>query len=147
MAETTNAPEPLFRLGVALHKSNQWAQAAEVYAKCVEQKPDWAQAWSNLGVAYLKCEETDRAEAAFGKVLELSPDDSDALTGLSVVYGEQQKTDKLLDVYLRLAEVKRDSLKFCSTPVCSSNGPNIAKRQSCTIGRRWNCAKILLKPI
>ena len=65
-------------LGVAYYNMDQFAEAAEQFARIVEMQPENFQAHFNLGMLYKHyLDAPDQARVHFDRVLELDPDDQE----------------------------------------------------------------------
>jgi len=69
------SPRACFNLGVLLLDQRRDAEAAALYADCIEISPTDAGMYVQIGVAYQRLGERNKAELAFAKAVELAPDD------------------------------------------------------------------------
>jgi len=69
------SPRACFNLGVALLGKGKFADAAELYERCVAVSPHDAKMFVQLGVAYQRSGERNKAEIAYARAIELDPDD------------------------------------------------------------------------
>jgi polysaccharide biosynthesis/export protein len=71
-----------YELGQKFGHANLFKQAAEVFQKSIDLKPDYADAYFGLGHAYYDLGRWEEAIRAFERVIELNPRDKEAFTRL-----------------------------------------------------------------
>ena len=76
----TEDPNILFNVGADRFNKGDMKGAADVFARIVQLKPDFADAWLQLGYAQINQGEKQAARASLEKYLELKPDGADAAT-------------------------------------------------------------------
>jgi len=74
------------------------AESRELFAKAVELRPDWAEAWTQLGNAWISTGHPADGEAALRRSLELRPGNLQTLVILSTALLEQDKPAEALGV-------------------------------------------------
>lgn len=76
---------------IDLEVRRDYASAVEEYAKVVQLRPEFPEAYNNLGVALKKNGDLEKAVANFNRALELRGDYSEALSNRGWLYIEQKK--------------------------------------------------------
>lgn len=110
-------PKPwyLTTLGAALMRIGRSQEAAAVFDKAVQLKPDDAELWRNMGNALLKAGRLGDALLSFQRAVELNPADADAAYKAGVLLKEQGRLDEAL-VYLdRGAQAQPDHAPIFAT--------------------------------
>jgi Flp pilus assembly protein TadD len=92
LALAPNHAEARTLLGwVDLEIKRDYGSAVDEYARVVELRPDFPEAYNNLGVAYRKKGNLDKALESFNRALKLRQDYSEARSNRGWVYVEQGK--------------------------------------------------------
>jgi Tfp pilus assembly protein PilF len=92
LALAPNHAEARTLLGwVDLEIKRDYGSAVDEYARVVELRPDFPEAYNNLGVAYRKKGNLDKALESFNRALKLRQDYSKARSNRGWVYVEQGK--------------------------------------------------------
>jgi Flp pilus assembly protein TadD len=86
-------PGPLQLQGVAARLLKQWDEAALLFRRVTEMRPEYLDAWLELTWALASLRRFDEAERAARKALEIAPGRADALGNLAAVLLEQGKFD------------------------------------------------------
>jgi tetratricopeptide (TPR) repeat protein len=86
--QTAGGGSGLFAVGVNQMHRKEWTQAAETFAKYVDDKPTSVAGWKNLGQCRSAAKQYPEAIAAFEKALELDPGRHDVATALGFAYSE-----------------------------------------------------------
>jgi tetratricopeptide (TPR) repeat protein len=73
-AKRIKRPQDLYNLANVLGALGEIKEAGELYARCVELKPDYAQAWKNFGSLFVQKKRPDWGIECFDKALKIMPD-------------------------------------------------------------------------
>jgi tetratricopeptide (TPR) repeat protein len=88
--------------GVAPTKAKEWSVAAAAFAKAVEMKPAYAEAWNGLGYALRNQGKYPESIKAYDEALRLRPDYPEALEYLGEAYVRMGRLDDARRVLERL---------------------------------------------
>lgn len=88
--------------GVAATKAKEWSVAAAAFAKAVEMKPVYAEAWNGLGYALRNQGKYPESIKAYDEALRLRPDYPEALEYLGEAYVKMGRLDDARRVLERL---------------------------------------------
>ncbi len=101
----------LRNLGAALHRRGQKSEEAKTqYARALELKPDFAEAWSNLGAAFQARSKFADAEICLLRAMKLSPRNRQVLSNLADVLRVQGKFSHAIEIYHRALKADRDNV-------------------------------------
>lgn len=89
----------LFKKGVVLLDMEKYQQAADVFSRVIELRPDAADAYRNRGVAYMKQKKWDLAVADFLKTLEIQPELEGMHANMGVARYYQQDHARAIENY------------------------------------------------
>ena len=92
----------LYRLGCILQQQGHYAEASEIFQKCLSLDPDAKEISLNLGALWALLGQTDRAIALFEQLIQQDPNFAKAYYNLARVYLELQQWPQGED-YLRKA--------------------------------------------
>ena len=95
-------PEQQYIQGVAATRAKEWSGAAAAFAKAVELKPTYAEAWNGLGYALRNQGKYAESLKAYNEALRLRPDYPEALEYLGEAYVKMGRLDDALRVLDRL---------------------------------------------
>ncbi|MBI9077788.1 MAG: tetratricopeptide repeat protein [Desulfatibacillum sp.] len=98
----------LFNWGLAYGNMKRYKEAAEKFAKVVELKPDYAEAWNNWGVALADQKEYGNAVEKIVKAMELKPDYAEAWNNWGLALVNQEKHEEAADKFAKAVELKPD---------------------------------------
>jgi tetratricopeptide (TPR) repeat protein len=110
-ADMTPAPPPSgiptrseqqYIQGVTATRAKEWSVAAAAFAKAVEIKPTYAEAWNGLGYALRHQGKYAESLKAYNEALRLRPDYSEALEYLGEAYVKMGRLDDARRVLDRL---------------------------------------------
>jgi tetratricopeptide (TPR) repeat protein len=90
----------LFQLGMVLLARQQWTNAAAVFGRAAELKPDFGPAYFNRGLALAHAGETREGLAAFQESLRQNPERVETdlfLADLHMRFGERDSASAMLD--------------------------------------------------
>jgi Flp pilus assembly protein TadD len=88
--------------GVTATRAKEWSVAAAAFAKAVEIKPTYAEAWNGLGYALRNQGKYAESLKAYNEALRLRPDYSEALEYLGEAYVKMGRLDDARRVLDRL---------------------------------------------
>lgn len=88
--------------GVAATKAKEWSVAAAAFAKAVEMKPAYAEAWNGLGYALRNQGKYPESIKAYDEALRLRPSYPEALEYLGEAYVKMGRLDDARRVLERL---------------------------------------------
>jgi Flp pilus assembly protein TadD len=88
--------------GVAATRAKEWSVAAAAFAKAVELKPAYPEAWNGLGYALRNQGKYPESLKAYGEALRLRPDYPEALEYLGEAYVKMGRLDEARRVLDRL---------------------------------------------
>ena len=92
LALAPNHAEARTLLGwIDLEVKRDYGSAVDEYARVVELRPAFPEAYNNLGVAFKKKGDMDKALESFNQALKLRPDYNEAWSNRGWVYAEQRK--------------------------------------------------------
>lgn len=94
--------------GFYYFKSGRYIEAANLFSKVIEIKPDFVKAYNNLGVTYMKLKQYLKAESCFRAALSIDPKYVKAVFNLSVVQMKQKKYFDAYASYNRARELDSD---------------------------------------
>jgi tetratricopeptide (TPR) repeat protein len=97
-----SGPEQQYVQGVAATRAKEWSVAAAAFAKAVELKPAYAEAWNGLGYALRNQGKYPESLKAYGEALRLRPDYPEALEYLGEAYVKMGQLDEARRVLERL---------------------------------------------
>jgi len=95
-------PEQQYIQGVTATRAKEWSVAAAAFAKAVELKPTYAEAWNGLGYALRNQGKYADSLKAYNEALRLRPDYPEALEYLGEAYVEMGRLDDARRVLDRL---------------------------------------------
>ncbi|MCZ6622781.1 MAG: tetratricopeptide repeat protein [Deltaproteobacteria bacterium] len=91
-----------------LEVHRDYASAIEEYARVVQLRPGFPEAYNNLGVAFKKKGELEKAIENFNRALELRGDYGEAWSNRGWVYAEQEKWREAQGDFKRALELNPD---------------------------------------
>jgi tetratricopeptide (TPR) repeat protein len=96
LVEDTQASEagPLQLQGIAARLLMQWNEAATLFRRVTEMRPEYVDGWLELTWSLASLRRFEEAERAARKAVELVPDRADALGNLAAVLLEQGRLDE-----------------------------------------------------
>ena len=94
--------EQEYSRGVAATRAKEWSVAAAAFAKAVEMKPGYAEAWNGLGYALRNQGKYPESIKAYDEALRLRPDYPEALEYLGEAYVKMGRLDDARRVLERL---------------------------------------------
>jgi len=95
-------PEQQYVQGVAATRAKEWSVAAAAFAKAVELKPTYAEAWNGLGYALRNQGKYAESLKAYTEALRLRPNYPEALEYLGEAYVKMGRLDDARRVLDRL---------------------------------------------
>lgn len=98
-------------LGIRLAEQGNVSEAGEQFTKCLEIKPDHAEAHSNLSLILLGAGRVDEAIAHAERALELNPDYAECHFNLGNALGRKGRGDEAIGHYRRALELRPDYVK------------------------------------
>jgi MSHA biogenesis protein MshI len=103
--DATEHWDGVFRLGYLRLLSGDFAASAEAFDACLQERPEWPEAWLNAGIAHARSGQAERARRAFEEALAIRPDSSDAVRGLAALALESQDYEKAFELHRRLIDI------------------------------------------
>jgi len=100
-----------FKSGNAYYDKGDYDHAIQDYAKAIELKPDFAEAYFNRGLAYNNKGDYDRAIPDFTKTIKLEPDHAEAYNSRGIAYDHKGDQDRALKDYTKAIELNPDYAK------------------------------------
>jgi tetratricopeptide (TPR) repeat protein len=94
--------EQEYRRGVAATRAKEWSVASAAFAKAVEMKPGYPEAWNGLGYALRHQGKYPESLKAYDEALRLRPDYPEALEYLGEAYVKLGRVDDARRVLERL---------------------------------------------
>lgn len=96
LVEDTQAsePGPLQLQGIAARLLLQWDEAASLFRRVTEMRPEYVDGWLELTWALASLRRFEEAERAARKAVDLVPDRADALSNLAAALLEQGRLDE-----------------------------------------------------
>ena len=91
-----------FSVGARLAAAGHPEEARAHYRRALEEKPDYAEAWSNLGILDMDDGNEEAAERAFVRAVELAPDVTTTLANLAVYYEKKGRVAEAARLYERV---------------------------------------------
>lgn len=98
-------------LGIALAERGAMGEAGEQFSKCLEIKPDHAEAHGNLGFILLKAGRVDEAIAHAERALELNPNYAECHYNLGNALGQTGRADEAIAHYQKALEIRPEYVK------------------------------------
>ncbi len=95
-------PEQQYVQGVAATRAKEWSVAVAAFAKAVELKPTYAEAWNGLGYALRNQGKYAESLKAYNEALRLRPDYPEALEYLGEAYVKMGRLDDARRILDRL---------------------------------------------
>lgn len=95
-------PEQQYVQGVTATQAKEWSVAAAAFAKAVELKPTYAEAWNGLGYALRNQGKYAESLKAYNEALRLRPNYPEALEYLGEAYVKMGRLDEARQVLDRL---------------------------------------------
>jgi hypothetical protein len=95
-------------LGVALRKTERFAEAVACYRRSLEADPDNPQTLSNLGNALKDLHRLDEAIATLRRAVGLRPDDAGIVYNLGIALKDAGRLDEALAQYARAQSLRPD---------------------------------------
>jgi Flp pilus assembly protein TadD len=83
-------PGPLHLQGIAARLQTNWGEAASLFQRVTELRPDYVDGWMELTWALASLRRLDEAERAARKAVELAPARADARENLAAVLRERR---------------------------------------------------------
>lgn len=108
LADVGNSASVRFNLGLALEKTEQWAEAEEHYRACVALDARHQRAWNNLGMVLRRKRDQQGAEAAFRKAVEVAPRHSKAWNNLGITLRALGRPDEARAALERALQIRPD---------------------------------------
>jgi tetratricopeptide (TPR) repeat protein len=87
-ADFTKTAECWFYQGVAYGSNGMYERSVEAFAKAIQIKQDFSEAYYNLGVSYIGLGKYSEAREALEKAIQIKPDSADAYENLGAVFGK-----------------------------------------------------------
>lgn len=84
-------PEVWYNFGLALQRSERWAEAIDAYRKALALQPRLSHAWSNLGITYENLGDLRHAEEAYRNALHHEPCLPQALECLAALLCREER--------------------------------------------------------
>jgi len=130
LVEDTQAgePGPLHLQGIAARLLERWDEAASLFLRVTELRPDYRDGWLELTWAFASLRRFEEAEHAARTAVELGPDRADALGNLAAVLLEQGKVDEARQVAQKVvmadpADVKNKAVLVAAKRMVSGRRP------------------------
>lgn len=98
-------------LGIRLAEQGNMSEAGEQFRKCLEIKPDHAEAHNNLSLILLGAGRVDEAIAHAERALELNPDYAECHFNLGNALGRKGREGEAIGHYRRALELRPDYVK------------------------------------
>jgi len=98
-------PEQQYIQGLVATRAKEWSVAAAAFAKAVELKPTYAEAWNGLGYALRNQGKYSESLKAYDEALRLLPDYPEALEYLGEAYVKMGRLDDARRVLDRLKQL------------------------------------------
>lgn len=89
-----NSATPRVRRAAPCYAKGDFDRAIDDYARAVELKPDYDDAYIKRGIAYGDKGEYDRETADHTKAIELRPEEAEAYCGRGFAYGQKGDFDR-----------------------------------------------------
>lgn len=103
--ETRMNADAEYSVGVRLALAGHPAEARERFRRALEEKPGYAEAWSNLGVLEARDGNTEAAGRSFLRAVELAPDETAALANLAIFSEKQGRREEAERLYERILSI------------------------------------------
>jgi len=103
--ETRMNPDAEFSVGVRIALAGHRDEARDHFRRALTDKPDYAEAWSNLGVLLARDGKPEEAERAFLRAVELAPEETTALANLAVFYEKERRPAEAEQLYERILSI------------------------------------------
>jgi len=87
-ADFTRTAECWFYQGIAYGGNGMYERSTEAFAKAIQLKPDFSEAYYNLGVSYVGLGKYKEAREALEKAIEIKPDSAEAYENLGAVFSK-----------------------------------------------------------
>ncbi len=101
------APEFLYRLGVALADAGKYEEATVVFESIVTMRPESVEKWLDLARHYMYVEDYEQAEAVLGRALAAMPDSTTLYLFWGTLLEHEERFDDAIAVYQR--GIKQDT--------------------------------------
>ena len=98
-----------YNRGKAYYDKGDFAHAIQEFAKAIELKADYADAYCGRGNAYLGRGEIDGAIEDYTKAIELKPKDALGYFNRGLAYGEKGDYDRSIQDFTKAIELKPDA--------------------------------------
>lgn len=89
-------PGLVYLMGDLYARTGRYGIAINLFAACLQIKPDFQEALIDLGVAFKACHHNDMAKAAWERALEVAEPKSEIYTNLATLYADSGKPDDAL---------------------------------------------------
>lgn len=81
----------LLLLGVAQQSTGRFSEAADIFRRLTQRKPDVSEYWNNLGIVARQAADEPLAEHALRRAMELAPANAEVHYNLGLLYTQQQR--------------------------------------------------------
>lgn len=100
--ETRMNPDAEYSVGVRLAMAGHLPEARDRFRRALAERPDYAEAWSNLGILEAQDGKAEAAERAFVRAVDLAPEETTTLVNLAIFREKQGRRDEAAHLYERI---------------------------------------------
>ena len=95
--------------GMRKAKAGNMEEAAGLFEKAVQARPDNFNAWNNLGLALRKIGRNEEAVKAYQRAITINPDFALVYKNLGIVFEQMGKKKEAADAYLKYAQLNQSA--------------------------------------
>jgi superkiller protein 3 len=95
--------------GMRKAKAGNMEEAAGLFEKAVQARPDNFNAWNNLGLALRKIGKNEEAVKAYQRAITINPDFALVYKNLGIVFEQMGKKKEAAEAYLKYAELNQSA--------------------------------------
>ena len=95
--------------GMRKAKAGNMEEAAGLFEKAVQARPDNFNAWNNLGLALRKIGRNEEAVKAYQRTITINPDFALVYKNLGIVFEQMGKKKEAADAYLKYAQLNQSA--------------------------------------